>query len=76
MMDAETLSILKDLTGPGVPAPGNPPANLIETEQKAYAVIAKENCRLEQEKIPQQRVLRAFKCGAGLKGAANTAGLT
>ena len=76
MMDAATLSALKHLTGAGVPAPGKPPANLTASEHEAYSVVAKENQRLEQEKVPQQHMLQVFKSATDLMEPSNTAGFS
>jgi hypothetical protein len=52
MMAVATLEKYRHLTGAGEKA-GKPPGNLTAEEQKAYDVVARENLRLEQEKIPQ-----------------------
>jgi hypothetical protein len=52
MMEVATFEKYRHLTGAGEKA-GKPPGNLTAEEQKAYDVVARENLRLEQEKIPQ-----------------------
>jgi hypothetical protein len=46
------LEKYRHLTGAGEKA-GKLPSNLTAEEQKAYDIVARENLRLEQEKIPQ-----------------------
>ena len=52
MMDITTLEKYRHLTGDGEKA-GKTPVNPTTEEQQAYDAVAKENLRLEQEKIPQ-----------------------
>jgi hypothetical protein len=52
MMEVDTFEKYRHLTGAGEKA-GKPPSNLTTEKQQAYDIVARENLRLEQEKIPQ-----------------------
>jgi len=59
-MDITTLERFRDLAGSGEKA-GKEPVNLTEAEHAAFKNVARENLRLEQEKIPQEHALLVLR---------------
>ncbi len=66
LMDLNTLSHLQHLAVPGTGRKPDMPPHLTEVEQQAYIYCRDENHRLEQERIPQDKVLNEVKCLLGL----------
>lgn len=56
LMEHDTLVRFHQLCGKGNGKNPEPPALLTDEERKAFEICAAENCRLEQEQIPQAAV--------------------
>jgi hypothetical protein len=61
LMDGAFLEVLEDFIVAGTPAPVTSLFNLSQSEQSVFLRLKEQNWRLEQERIPQARVIEETK---------------